>query len=389
MASPETLDFSRLLAPISDEAPAGPSLRDDPSLSAVYYQVKDAREAARGAERRLARAKWVGEEDEVSGEHADWRKVSDLAINALSDTSKDLWVAAWLIEALVRRHGFAGLRDGYRLVRELCERYWEVIHPRPDEDGYATTVAQLTGLNGDDSEGALIAPIHGIPITQGTSMDPLTGADYIDASELEQIADAAKREKRKEQGAVSLEMFDQAVRETPPAFFRDLMDDIRQAIQEFAAVTDLLEERCRGEDGRSQAPPCSAIRNALQTSGERLESIARHVLAEEGETSPGEGEEGTASVDGQFLTLDGQPGAPSVEGKLQTREDAFRALLRVAEYFRRTEPHSPVSYALKQAVRWGRMSLPELMSELVSDEKVRDDIFRRTGITVTDSDGSD
>jgi type VI secretion system protein ImpA len=58
--------------------------------------------------------------------------------------------------------------------------------------------------------------------------------------------------------------------------------------------------------------------------------------------------------------------------------------MRVAEFFRRTEPHSPVSYALEQAVRWGRMPLPELIRELVTDESVRRDFFRRTGMKIED-----
>jgi type VI secretion system protein ImpA len=55
-------------------------------------------------------------------------------------------------------------------------------------------------------------------------------------------------------------------------------------------------------------------------------------------------------------------------------------LERIADFFRRTEPHSPVSYALEQVVRWGGMSLPELLKELISEESVRRDLFRRTGI---------
>jgi type VI secretion system protein ImpA len=54
--------------------------------------------------------------------------------------------------------------------------------------------------------------------------------------------------------------------------------------------------------------------------------------------------------------------------------------MKVAEFFRRTEPHSPVSYALEQAVRWGRMPLPDLIKDLVSDDTVRREFFRRTGI---------
>ena len=52
----------------------------------------------------------------------------------------------------------------------------------------------------------------------------------------------------------------------------------------------------------------------------------------------------------------------------------------LAEYFKQTEPHSPVSYALEQAVRWGRMSLPELLAELMPEEALRQQVFKRVGI---------
>ena len=373
MASPEILDFDRLLAPVSEEAPAGVELKDASAEMARYYEVKDAAEAARTAERQLVRARLAGDDEEaVSIGPPDWKRVRDLAIEVIADKSKDLWIAAWLVEALAREHGFAGLRDGFRLVRELAERYWDDIHPRPDEDGYVHTVAQLTGLNGDDSEGALIAPIEAIPITQGTSERPLTSADYKQAAELEQTTDADRRAQRIAQGAVTMQMFERAVAETPPEFFQELIEDIEQAIREFERMGEVLDERCgQNEDGYPAAPPTSNIHNALEGCRDRVRSLARHVL--EGAEAEREEEASDAAA-----AQGAQPSAST--GKITTREDAFRTLLQVADFFRRTEPHSPVPYALEQVVRWGRMSLPELMAELISDESVRDDLARRVGI---------
>ena len=65
---------------------------------------------------------------------------------------------------------------------------------------------------------------------------------------------------------------------------------------------------------------------------------------------------------------------------VRTREDAFRALLQVADYFKRTEPHSPVAYSLEQAVRWGRMPLPELLTELIPEQAAREQVFKVVGI---------
>ncbi|MCE7629255.1 hypothetical protein LZT04_15500, partial [Vibrio fluvialis] len=46
---------------------------------------------------------------------------------------------------------------------------------------------------------------------------------------------------------------------------------------------------------------------------------------------------------------------------------AFAELQRIADYFLATEPHSPIYLLLKRAIRWGGMSLPELLEELVGD----------------------
>jgi type VI secretion system protein ImpA len=370
MATPDVLDFDRLLSPISEEAPAGVALKDDPAGSRAYYEIRDAREAARTAERQQLVATLDG--DSAAAVPApDWKRVKELSIKALAESTKDLWLVAWLIEALVRLHGFAGVRDGYRLTRELVERYWDEIHPRPDEDGVVTTVAQLTGLNGDNAEGALLVPLANIPLVEFDGA-PLTSADYIDASDMEQTTDPERRARRIDQGAVSLQDFERAAANTPVEELRNRYEDIEQALKEFETLTQLLDERCgKGSDGYSLAPPSSSVRNALIECKDRLRSLAGTALGVEEEE---------AEQSKMLATTGGNHSPPSIDARVATREDALRALLQVADYFRRTEPHSPVSYALEQAVRWGRMSLPELMSELISNESAREELFRRTGM---------
>ncbi len=291
----------------------------------------------------------------------------------LAEQSKDLEIAAWLVEALVRKHGYAGLRDGFRLIRGLVEHFWENLHPLPDEDGLVTRVAPLTGLNGEDADGVLITPIGNVPVTVNGSYRPMTISDYRLALELETMDDPAKR---LAQGAVSLAMFETAVAETPPESFRDLLDDLGQCIDEFGQLGGLLEEKC-GQDasGYPLAPPTSNIRNALRECRENVESFTRHLFPEEEPLAEGEG--------GAMVAADGESG--SVAARVQTRDQAFRALLQVAEFFKRTEPHSPVSYALEQAVRWGKMPLPDLLSELIPDESVRDQLFKLVGIKPPES----
>src|SRR5262249_1542508 len=72
--------------------------------------------------------------------------------------------------------------------------------------------------------------------------------------------------------------------------------------------------------------------------------------------------------------------APADAGAIQSREDAFGRLKKVAEYFREHEPQSIIPYALEQVSNWGKMSLPELLSELISDEGARKNLFKQVGI---------
>ena len=372
MASPPTIDLEALLKPISEAAPAGIALRDDPAGSAVYYAIKDARTAASNAERSLLQSAWdEGDGAPPAAAKPDWQTVVRLASAALAEKSKDLWIAAWLLEGLARRHGFAGLRDGFELVTELCDRFWDGIYPRPDDQGIATTIAQLAGLNGEGSEGALIGPIAAIEITQGSSFGPFTGRNYADAEEIERTKNPDVRARRIAQGAVTLEMFETASRETSGEFFAELREDILAAIEQFGRMNVMLNEKCgKDSDGYSIAPASSQIATALGTSLDRVRRLAGEPVE-----APQEGGEG-----GGAMATTGSGNVNLAAGNIFAREEAFQLLMKVADYFRRAEPHSPVSYALEQAVRWGRMPLPELMKELVSDESVRRELFRRTGM---------
>ena len=59
--------------------------------------------------------------------------------------------------------------------------------------------------------------------------------------------------------------------------------------------------------------------------------------------------------------------APGVAGSLQTRTQALAQLRSVAEFFRRTEPHSPVAYLADKAAHWGEQPLHVWLQSVVKD----------------------
>jgi hypothetical protein len=55
-------------------------------------------------------------------------------------------------------------------------------------------------------------------------------------------------------------------------------------------------------------------------------------------------------------------------GAITTRKEAIAQLRRVADYFRRTEPHSPVAYLADKAARWGEMPLHVWLKRVIKDD---------------------
>lgn len=123
MAIDKNFDIEQLLNSIKSSNPSGSDLRRDEALSGIYYEAKDARTQARTIERLQVR----------SANNLDalihWDNVIKLSCEILQRYSKDLEVSSWLIEACLRKHGFAGLRIGLELTRKLIEGYWDTIYP--------------------------------------------------------------------------------------------------------------------------------------------------------------------------------------------------------------------------------------------------------------------
>ena len=212
------------------------------------------------------------------------------------------------------------------------------------------------------------------PADAPESATPFACYHFQQALALAQVKDEAVRAKRLQDGAVALEAVQQTVAETPREFFAVLVRDLTLCQEEFAKLCATLDDK-----GGVHAPPTSNIRNALATCHDVLLQVAKNKLpTEEKETAPAAA---GASVNGTTAGAGPSPVAqPASAQGIMTRADAFRVLLDVADYFRRSEPHSIVSYSLEQVVRWGNMPLPALLNELITDDSPRQQFFRQVGI---------
>ncbi len=329
-----------LLQPIATDSPCG----EDMVFSAEFDAIREAR---RHDDPHLDQGDWVTDVKE-----ADWAQVIQITQGLLAQRTKDLRVAGWLTEAWAKTRGFAGLRDGLALIDGLCQRYWNGLHPLPDEDDVQQRVGNLAWVLARSQQ-----LVREIPLTRADGA--VYGAAHWESAS--HLANAIRRAPQDAgelaRGKLTLDDFDAARRATPPAFYAELeqqLDGTRQALDSLeATITGLL-----GDDG----PAFSPMRDALAQVAELVERFAR-----DAGLLPRSAEPATATpapqlperIEPVMPALDAAPvPAPALaRGPVQSREQALAQLRDVAEFFRRTEPHSPVAYLVDKAASWGDMSL--------------------------------
>jgi type VI secretion system protein ImpA len=368
MSAEANLDFPTLLTPIEGAAATGPDLRNDQTPTSVYDKIREARMLARDAERRADQG-FDGAGDGL----AAWRTIVETAPTILATQSKDLEIAAMLTEGLVRFHGFAGLRDGLRLIRELVETFWEGLYPSPDEEGPIARILPVISLNGEESDGTLVQPLQRIAITDGGEPGPFNLAQYAQAQDLARVQDEKVRQQRLASGAVAVETVAANAAQTPRPFYTALWGDVNGCIEEHRKLYETLDRVCG-----SDAPSGKRIGDILTTVHQSLLALAPF-LAQTDQPAAGHGEAPRAEAPAAALT--------TIPGSLSSREDAFALLLRVAEYFRRSEPQSTVPYVLEELVRRARLPLPQLLEELIQDETARRQFLVSAGIKPTQNSG--
>ena len=351
----DLIDIATLTQPVSEAQPHGSDLREDASPTSAYYRIKDARNAARAAERAS-----LFDPEAASGILKEWKPILELAPGILKDQAKDLEVVSWYIEALVRFHDFAGLRAGFSLARSLVEQYWDGLYPLPDEDGIETRVAPLAGLNGESGEGTLLAPMRNALITPDVAGGGFSYWQYQQARDAGKIADEDKRAEKLAILGFSPSDIQQAVNTAPDAFYQTLVNDLETAAADYRAMNDQLRKHCG-----NLAPPFSLILETLEEITRTVRFLAKDKLASQEATPAVASDVGTASTN----VPSSAPRAST--GPIASREDALRKLEEVAAFFRATEPHTPLVSGIERLVRWGRMSMAELITELVPDPTAR------------------
>ncbi len=368
MNLPDGFDLDALLAPLPGDFPQGIDIREDYSARSPYSLLRDARSNARDAEKQAEAP------DPDGPPPADpvplWRSLREIGLKLLTETTKDLEVAAWLTEAFVRSHGLSGLAACSRLIAGLVESFWDDIFPLPDEYGMETRVAPITGLNGQGGGGSLMAPLYKLTLFTRPDGSPLALYQYRASSRLGSL-DASSRAQRIEAGTIPFDEVEKEARTIGRNSMGRLRDDANAALEAWEAMAAILDEKAGGD-----SPSTSQVRDLVR---EIAEIAGRYAP----DADAGDVAEATSLTNPDAAPSEGGTGRVNLTGVAEravTREDALRNLENIAAFFRKTEPHSPLSFTLDEAVRRARLPWLDLLDEVIGDRGTRDSILTALGI---------
>ncbi|MNM11736.1 hypothetical protein D3C81_219020 [compost metagenome] len=320
-------NLEQLLHPVSAVSPCGDDITFSQELDAIAR-------ARLHDDPSLDQGEWV-----TVLKEADWPFVATRCEQLIASHSKDLRVAVWLAEAHAKTRHFRGLGDGYALLAGLCERYWEGLYPAADEGDHEQRIGNLFWLLSRTPQ-----LLREIPLTDGA--DGQFALQDFDAAR-QRAANAVAPEQgwgdaHGEEGA-SLAQMETARQKTPRAFSDALLADAQYCMQSLLAFERSVDARF-GADG----PSFRAAREALES--------AIHFIAP---LAPG--------ADFATASPGASPGAGS-GGAIVQRQQALAQLRQVADFFRRTEPHSPVAYLADRAASWGELPLHLWLRAVVKDQ---------------------
>ncbi len=266
-----------------------------------------------------------------------WAEIKQRSLETLT-RSKDIRILAHLAAASLRTDGPIAFFETLPVAARWLEDYWAGVYPLIDEDAivrrnalsaFGDHIAVLDGLR----RAILVSSRqHG----RFSLRDVDIAAGNAQAAEGEEPADASRIEA--------------AFATVPLAELTAL----EQAAAAAIAALKAIDARMRDQGGPDAAP---AFERLLAQMTQMDGLLRAKVAAHPDSAKVADGEGGAAAV----------AGAGAGVGPVRSRQEAIRAMEAVAEFFRQTEPSSPIPMLLDRAVRLVSKSFLDVLADLAPD----------------------
>ncbi|MBV7477285.1 type VI secretion system protein TssA [Pseudomonas sp. PDM31] len=347
------LSLAELTAPINEGS------GEDLSFSTLFDQVKEARRADPDY---LTQGDWQNDL-----KSSDWDLTLTLAAQGLARQSKDLMLVAWLSEALAHKYHFTGITFGLTLAERILDNFWAGLFPSL-EDGVDERAARLAWM-----KTTLAEVVGGLPITQGQQYGLLR---YDESRHVENLALQNPQAMRAalDEGKINAEVFQRSVVLTDSDHLRLKAGEIAASLNACQQLQNTAD-RLFGPD----APSFAGLNDMLSRAGQLAEKLLKDRGIElhpaPAAASLDEPESAGAQPTGAAMNQIPQDlSAAPLRTTPQSRDEAFTLLAGIAQFFKQTEPQSPVPYLIERAIKWGNMPLEGWLNDVIKDSNVVDNI---------------
>jgi len=283
----------------------------------------------------------------------EWRLVERMAVELFART-KDLRVAAWLTLAVTHLYGVQGFAAGAALIYQLCERYWDDVHPRLVIDGEDDPFLRMNALGslsdggGSYSGGSEIlrALRNALVVSRAVSVS-------VRDIEMGVSNDSAARYSADQIQSILVDALSDGT---------EVIDALEDAALSVNSLCELIEARVAYADQPDFAALKSLFRS-LSGAVTRAKSFGSGQSIATEQLEPGSPQGGVT---------DGSDGARpvvsiSAPGEIRSRDDVRKTLQRVADYLGKNEPSTPALLFVRRAERMLGMGFLDLMYELSPD----------------------
>ena len=345
-----------LWLPVSERQPQGEYLKAD---GARYRPLRNLFNIAQSSLRRLLQQT----DEESRAQHrqqmlADQTALADALLPVLTDTARDISLSGWYLWCqILQDPSLHALEQSLAWFSVQITKHLEQLPPQHQEDPQAEQIKlqELSLILGSGTENCLFySAVLLLPVA-----DDIPYYHYLQCQHRGTLPDSPSHSAQSQADA------------------RQRIDVLTQCLAHLQPLTVFFAERGAG----------STVSPVFFT--ELLTGYRNAVMAVSGltlpvppvtEALPEHPPEKTASP---VAEPSERPDFPALRQRNHhNRDTALRQLREISRYFRDSEPHSPISYLLEKAIRWGQMSLAGLWQEILLEDNstLLDRIFSLTGL---------
>lgn len=311
------MDIDSLLQPVTADQPSGPDCDNFDDHSDLYDELASLETSL------------VGEIKDGVTQPPRWPAIQAEAMK-LAEKTKHLRIAAILTESACINEGYAGLRDGLKIIHAWCESFWDSLYPREERANYVESLSHPAFLV--KPRNVIIASYQG---------SNYSIADFERSKEVrpDNEDQDAVNEARLIQG-----VFQSSSRQT----HLENLEIVQEALGLARAIEDVFE-------GHGDSVSLADLREHLSKVSDILRPLSEEDTQEEGDA---------AGVD--FSQGAGEGGGRHAKG-VNSRQAAHEMLDKVALFFEQSEPASPVPLLIRRAQACIGKSFMDLLDELAID----------------------